>query len=259
MNLGQFYNTQSFIHNLDPRIKLLSLIVFGSQIFFIESFKTYIMLICIIFFLVYLSNVPLKLFFRSCKNIFALILFTSLLNIFFITNGKIIFKFLFINITDYAVLFAIKISLRLIILVFLSSLLTFTTSIIQLTDAFVSILSPFKKILPVNQIAMIFSIALRFIPVLSEELKMIIKSQTARGINFKSGKIFERIKNYSALLIPLFISSFKRADDLALAMEARCYNPNAKRNSMKKLKFHTGDYLAILFLTVVSVLIYIFH
>ena len=259
MNLGQFYNTKSFIHSLDPRTKLLFLIVLGSQIFFIDSFKIYIMLGGIIFFLVWISNVPPRLFFKSCKNILTLIIFTSLLNVFFTPTGNPVVKFFFVTITDYGLILAIKISVRLIILLFLSSLLTFTTSIVQLTDAFVNLLSPLKKVLPVNQIAMIFSIALRFIPVLSDELKMIMKSQMARGINFKSGNIFERVKKHCALLIPIFISAFRRADDLALAMEARCYNPNSKRNSLKKLQFQLKDYLAILFLIALSIFIFFFH
>lgn len=248
MNFGQFYNTKSIIHQLDPRIKLLSLIIFGTQIFFIDSIQNYIVIICTMFFLVYLSHVPFKLFLKSTKSICSIILFTSILNIFFITNGNVIFKFFFLRITDCSLMLAIKMSLRLIILVFLTSLLTFTTSTLRLTDALVNILSPLKKILPTNEISMILSITLRFIPILSEEFKMIMKAQTMRGIDFKSKNINERIKNYLALLIPIFISAFRRADDLAFAMQARCYDPNIKRNSLKKLKLQAADFFAILFL-----------
>ena len=250
MTFGQFYNTKSIIHELDPRTKFIFLIIFGTQIFFIKSFLTYFFIIISIFFLVYMSNVPIKLFLKSMKNILSLILFTSLLNIFFISRGSVILKFLFFKITDYGLNLSLLTILRIFILTFLTSILTFTTSPLRLTDAFVNILCPFKKFLPINEISIIFSIAMRFIPVLSEELRKIKQAQTMRGINFRSKNIFELIKNYLSLLLPIFISTLRRADDLALAMEARCYNPYVKRNSLKKLKFKTLDFsvLALVFI-----------
>lgn len=259
MKFGQFYQTQSIIHKIDARLKFFILMLASTQIFFIDKSSSYIPIIIALFFCIYLSNVPLKLFFSSIKNITMIIVFTSLLNIFFITNGNTLFKFFFIRITDYALIFTTQMILRLIILVLLSSLLTFTTSAIQLTDALVNMMMPFKKILPTNEIAMIITISLRFISVLSDEFNLIMKAQSSRGINFKEGNFIQRIKKYLALLIPIFISSFRHADDLALAMEARCYNPNAKRNSLKKLKLQAVDFYAIIFLCLFHFIVYAFY
>lgn len=261
MNL-QFYQTESVIHKLDPRLKFFTLMLISTEIFFIKDIFTQILILAAIFFCIYLSKIPLKFFLHSIKNISSLIILTSTLNIFFITNGNTVFKLFFVHITDYAIMLTLQMILRMIILVSLCALVIFSTPTIKLTDALVSILMPFEKFLPINEIAMIISIALRFIPVLSNEFNLIKKAQMSRGINFSDKNFINRIKNYLSLLIPIFILSFKRADDLALAMDARCYNPSAKRNSLKKLKFQAVDFVAIIFLFVFHFelwLIYIFN
>ena len=256
MNFGQFYNTDSLIHKLDPRLKIFIFMFLSVQIFFIKKFSAYIFILLILFFCIKISHVPIKLFFKSLKNISYIIIFTSILNIFFINQGNIIFKLFFIKITDYALSLILKMSLRLIILLFACSLVTFCTSISQLTNAFINILSPFKKFLPVNEIAMIFNITLRFIPVLSEEFNLILKAQKSRLINFDDKNIFRRAKNYLTILIPVFILAFKRADDLAIAMESRCYNPNAKRTTLNTLRFQKLDAYTIIFLFTLQIIYY---
>jgi energy-coupling factor transport system permease protein len=217
----------------------------------------YIALLIYIFIIIKLTKIKIYLFLKSIENIFKLILFTSILNIFFTRTGKLLFSFYFLKITTHGLYYALNSALKFLIMILSSSILILTTSPSELSNAFISILYPFRKIIPVNDLSMILNISLRFIPVISREFESIIKSQIARGINFKSKNIIDRIKNYLALLIPVFVLSFKRADNLAFAMESRCYNPQNNRN-FKKIKFKKKDYFLLLIqISIITITLYV--
>jgi energy-coupling factor transport system permease protein len=196
--------------------------------------------------LIKLTKIKVCFFLKSLKNIFSLILITSLLNIFFTDTGKLFLRFYFLKITFDGIYYACNSIFKFLIMILSSSLLILTTSPLELSKSLVNLLSPLKKIVPINDLAMILNISLRFIPVISQEFEIILKSQTARGINFKDKNLINRVKNYLALLIPIFVISFKRADDLAIAMESRCYNPENTRK-IKKIKLNKRDYFFLLF------------
>ncbi len=251
ITIGQYYPTDSFIHKLDPRVKLGTTILFIISLFFVKSFVGYLYIILSLLVAIGISKVPLKFMLKGLKSIFAIILFTVFLNIFFTPGETIIFHFKFITITMEGIIIAVKMAMRFVLLIIGSSLLTLTTSPVQLTDAIEYMLKPFKKIgVPAHEIAMMMTIALRFIPTLLEELDKIMKAQTARGADFDTGGLLKKAKSLIPLLVPLFISSFRRAEELAMAMEARCYNGDNNRTRMKKLELESSDYLAMLVVTV---------
>lgn len=258
ITIGQFIPTNSFIHRLDPRTKLLSTILFMIIIFFIKSVLGYTFLFIFVLLMVLLSKVSFKFFINGIKPILFLIIFTVILQIFF-TKGKIIFSFWYIVVTLEGLYAALFIFLRLILLVFSSSLLTLSTSPMELTFALEYLLTPFKYIgLPSSEISIMMTIALRFIPTILEETDRIIKAQSTRGADFESGNIFKRIQSMIPILVPLFVSAFRRADDLAIAMEARCFQVGAKRGHLKEMFFRKTDifYLIIFFSFVVTISIF---
>lgn len=258
ITIGQYYPVDSYIHRLDSRIKLLSTIIYITSVFIINSIWGYLLSGLFLFFIVKISKVPLKLLFSGLKGIFMIIIFTVVLNIFFTAEGKILFQFHFIKITTGGIYLAIKMAVRLVLLIVGSSVLTLTTSPIQLTDAIEYLLKPFKKIgVPAHEIAMMMTIALRFIPTLIDELEKIKKAQMARGADFDTGGLIKKAKSLIPLLVPLFISSFRRADELALAMEARCYRGDINRTRMKKLILVKNDYTAISIMIIFLILILI--
>lgn len=257
MNVGKFYNVKSVIHDISAELKFLFLVLFSIEIFFINKFWVYVIILFLILILIKLSRVPFKLFFINVKIVLPMILLTSGLNIFFISQGNVIFKFFFIRVTDYALNLILTMMCRIITLLFFSLLIMFTTSVNKLSRAVIYIFMPLKNFLPVNEIAMILNIALRFIPVLSDEFDLILKAQKSRQIDFDDKNIFSKVKNYVSVLIPVFILSFRRADDLALAMESRCYNPDSnKKKVLKKIKFKRVDFDAMIFIFVVHILIF---
>ena len=258
ITLGQFFPGNSIIHRLDPRTKIISVFVLMILIFMADGAAAYTFLTVATCAAIFISKIPPSTVLKSLKPVSWIILFTLLIHL-FTHKGNVLAEIWFFKITDEGVKFGVLISLRLILLIIFSSLLTFTTSPIQLTDALEKILSPLKKIgVPAHEFAMMMTIAIRFIPTLLEELDKIIKAQKSRGADFESGNIFERLKNFVPILVPLFISSFRRADELAMAMEARCYRGGEGRSHMKSLYFTSLDYFALMFVIGLSgVMIYI--
>ena len=245
ITLGQFFPGSSIIHRLDPRVKICLLSVMMILIFLIDKVAAYAVLTSFIIIIIAVSQIPPSTIIKSLKPLMWIILFTFLIHL-VSHDGNIIFRIWIFEITDEGVFKGILISLRLILLIVLSSLLTFTTSPLKLTDAMEKLLSPLSRFgVPAHELAMMMTIALRFIPTLLEETDKIIKAQSARGVDFESGNIFQRAKSMVPILVPLFLSAFRRADELAMAMEARCYRGGEGRTHMKKLQITSLDYAAI--------------
>ena len=246
ITIGQFFPGQSVIHRLDPRMKLLITVLYIVMLFIAKGFSG--LGAGVIFMLIgfLLSGIPIKMMLKSVKPILPIIIFTGILNLFFITSGNIIFEWKFIKITDNGLRTMAFMAIRIILLIFGTSLLTYTTSPITLTDAIERVLSPLKIIkFPAHEIAMMMTIALRFIPTLIEETDKIMSAQKARGADLESGNLIRRAKALIPILIPLFVSAFRRAEDLALAMECRCYRGGEGRTRLKQLKIAPRDYFAL--------------
>ena len=253
VSFGQYYPTNSLVHKLDARVKLLLTILFVVVIFFIKSYFGFMLTAFVLVVIILAARVPILSVLKSVRGILFIIIFTSLLNLFFIKQGDVLVSWQIARttfvITKTGVHTTIKMVLRLVLLISGASLLSLTTTPVQLADGVESLMSPLKLIkVPVRDIAMIMSIALRFIPTLFEETNKIIAAQKARGASFDTGNIFARAKAMMPVLIPLFVNSFRRADELAFAMDARCYNATDKRTKMKKAKFGFGDAIAMLFM-----------
>lgn len=244
ITIGQYYPTNSIIHKLDARVKLIATFIFMISLFIINKFWPYSIVVGSLIAVISLSKIPGKFIMKGLKPLKWIIIFTFVINIFFIP-GDTIWSFGFIKITRQGLSQAIFMALRLIFLVVGTSLLTLTTSPIELTDGIERLLNPLKKIgFPVHELAMMMTIALRFIPTLLDETDKIMKAQMSRGADFESKNIINRAKNLVPLLIPLFISAFRRADELAMAMEARCYRGGDNRTKMKESIMTKADYIA---------------
>lgn len=247
ITLGQYYNTKSPIHAMDPRTKILWVIFYMFVLFAASSVWEYALVIIFTIAVIKISNVPLKFITRGLKPIALIMVFTVVLNLFMTPTGEEIFRIWIFKITDEGIYLAVKMSIRLVLLIMGTSLLTLTTSPIALTGGIERLLSPFRRIgVPSAEIAMMMSIALRFIPTLMEETDKIIKAQTSRGADFESGNLLQRVKAMIPILVPLFISAFRRADELATAMECRCYNSSGVRTSLREFKFAFPDLIALL-------------
>ncbi len=245
ITIGQYYPTNSPIHKLDPRVKILSTFAYIISLFIIDSYTGYLLIALFVYMLTKISKIPLKFILKGLKAIFIIILFTVALNVFMAPGDTILYEFGWVKVTLEGVQLAIKMVARLVLLIVGSSLLTLTTSPIELTDGIEALLNPFRKIgVPAHEIAMMMSISLRFIPILLEETDKIMKAQMARGADFESGGLIKRAKSLIPILVPLFISAFRRADELAMAMEARCYRGGENRTRMKQLVLDRRDYLA---------------
>jgi len=244
ITLGQYCPGESCIHKLDPRVKILWTLFYIVLLFFVKNAPGFIFYILGTLVVIKLTKIKLGFILRGLRPILFLLIFTSLINIFM--NGETpLFKIWFLTVTKEGLFFAGFMALRLVLLVMGTSILTFTTSPIMLTDGIEKLLSPFSKIgIPAHAIAMMMSIALRFIPTIMEETDKIIKAQSARGADFESGNILKRAKAMTPLLIPLFISAFKRADELATAMECRGYHGGEGRTRMKQLKMEKRDFIS---------------
>jgi energy-coupling factor transport system permease protein len=250
ITIGQFIPGESIIHHLDPRTKIISVMLFMIGLFVLDRLEAFIGVAILTLLIVWLSRIPLNYLLKGLKPIFIILLFTVGLH-FFLTPGTAIWKLGPLKITIEGIKQGIFMSLRLIFLVLVTSLLTLTTSPINLTDGLERLLGPGKKIgIPAHELAMMMSIALRFIPTLLEETEKIMKAQMARGADFESGNLWQRAKSMVPLLVPLFVGAFRRADELALAMEARCYRGSIGRTKMKQLRMTYQDYLALLLLAV---------
>lgn len=243
ITIGQYYPTESILHRLDPRVKILGTLAYIVSLFVFKSWG-YLLGTAFLISMILLSKVPVKFMLKGLKSIFILLLITMVFNVIF-TPGQILLKLGFITVTKEGLLLAGRMGLRLVYLVIGSSLMTLTTMPMQLTDALESLLGPLKKLrVPVHEVAMMMSIALRFIPILLEETDKIMKAQIARGADFDSGGLIKKVKAMVPLLVPLFVSAFRRANDLALAMEARCYHGGEGRTQMKPLRYRRADALA---------------
>ncbi len=242
ITLGQYYPGESPLHRMDPRAKLLMTLMLIVGVFLADSFLAYAVFFAYVLAAAYLSKIPLKLMLKGLKAVYFIIVLTFVLNAFFGTGQTVLLHWQFVTITREGVRTAVFMALRLMLLVFGTQLLTLTTSPIALTDGLERLFSPLSRIgFPAHEMAMMMSIALRFIPTLLEEADKIMKAQTARGADFETGNLMARAKAMIPLLVPLFVSAFRRADELALAMEARCYRGGANRTRLRVLKYTTVD------------------
>ena len=255
ITFGQFFPGQSILHRLDPRTKIISLLALIIIIFTAEGWASYLALIILTTVLIFLSKVPPLTVLRSIKPLSWIILFTLLIH-FVSHDGEVLAKIYVFKVTTEGIIYGFKISLRLVLLIVLSSLLTFTTLPLQLTDSTEKLLSPLKKIgVPAHELAIMMTIAIRFVPTLIEETDKIIKAQKSRGLDFESGNIINRLRAMVPILIPLFLSSFRRAEDLAMAMEARCYRGGEGRTHMKQLCLMKEDFYAAVVVIVICTVI----
>ena len=242
---GQYYPTSSVVHRLDVRIKLLAVILYIITVFFITDYVMYAAMFVFIIALAIVAKIPLRVLLRTVRTIVFLVLITSVINLFFTTGEVLWVHWKFIKIYKEGVEHAIKLALRLILLMLFPSLLTLTTTPMELTDALESLMKPLKLIkVPVHAIALIMSIALRMIPILMEETNKIMLAQKARGADFDTGGAFKKAKAMIPVLVPLFVGAFRRADELALAMDARCYSSIAKRTKYKVMRLSVKDFVA---------------
>ncbi len=248
ITIGQYYPAESLIHKLDPRTKLVGTVGFIVSVFLFHTFPGYAVATLFLAGMILLSKVPVKFIFKGLKTIFMLLLITIFFNM-ILTPGEVLWKLGFIKVTKEGLVLAGTMAIRLVYLVIGSSIMTLTTTPNQLTDGLERLLRPLNKIhVPVHDIAMMMSIALRFIPILLEETDKIMKAQIARGADFENGNLIQKAKNMVPLLVPLFISAFRRANDLAMAMEARCYHGGDNRTQMKPLRYKKADHIAYLVL-----------
>lgn len=257
ITLGQYYDTESPIHKMDPRTKILFTVFYMVTLFLIDGIYAYTAILLLTALIIALSNIPLKFMLKGLKPILLLVVITALLNL-FMTPGKELFRYGFLKITKEGIFVASKMAIRIILLIIGSSVLTLTTTPTVMTGGLELLLSPLKKIgIPISVFVMMISIALRFIPTLIDETDKIIKAQTSRGADFENKNPLKRIKAMIPILIPLFVSAFRRADDLAVAMECRCYNADSKRTSYRKFRFGKYDFYALLWAIVFTILLVI--
>ncbi len=246
ITIGQYFPGDSVIHRLDPRFKIIFTLLYIIVVFMANSLIAYGLVALFVFGSIFLSGIPIKHTLRGLKSVLFIIAFTAMFNL-FLTEGEPLFSIGPITATKEGLRLMLLMIGRVFFLIIGTTLLTFTTSPIMLTDGIESLLKPFSKIgLPAHELAMMMTIALRFIPTLIEETDKIMKAQTARGADFESGNLLRRAKNFVPLLVPLFISAFRRADELAMAMECRCYHGGNNRTRMRVLKTGLRDWLALL-------------
>ena len=245
ITLGQYFPGNSFVHRLDPRTKLLLLVAYIVALFMSVSWISYGLCFAFLALTIAISTIPLKSIVRGMKPLVFILIFTGLLNLFFTAGETVLVKIWVITITLEGAVRAFFMVIRILMLITATFLLTYTTSPIALTDGLESLLSPLKVLhVPVHELSMMMCIALRFIPTLIEETDKIMSAQKARGADFESGSLLDRVKALVPILVPLFISAFRRADELATAMECRCYQGGEGRTKMKILRFHLGDFQA---------------
>lgn len=258
ITIGQFFPGDTLVHRLDPRVKIVLTVLLVAALFMAQGPASYGLYIVFLAAVILVSRISIKLIAKGLKPILFIIVFTAVLNIFY-TPGNVLWKFWFLEITDAGLVTAFFMVLRIMLLITVTSMLTYTTSPILLTDGIEQLLGPFKRLgAPVHELAMMMSIALRFIPTLIEETDKIMNAQKARGADFETGSILKRARALVPILVPLFISAFRRADDLAVAMECRLYRGGEGRTRMRQLKITGEDRLAaaltVLFLAAVLTL-----
>ena len=244
ITLGQYYQTDSVVHRLDPRVKLSATLVFICSLFVVNQAAGYLVAVLFLAFAIKMSNVPFRFMVRGMKAILFLLIITFVFNL-FLTPGEAVLHIWKLTITREGISVAVKMAVRLSLLIVGSSIMTLTTTPNNLTDGLEKSMRPLQKLhVPVHEVAMMMSIALRFIPILLEETDKIMKAQMARGASFDEGNLLQKAKSMIPLLVPLFISAFRRANDLAMAMEARCYRGGEGRTKMKPLHYEKRDYAA---------------
>lgn len=248
ITLGQYFPGSSLIHRLDPRVKLSLTLIYIVALFLCKGPISYLIMAALLIAAIAVSKIPFRTILRSLKPIMILLLITTVFNLFYMQGGSVLFEWWIFRITDYALYNAFFLIVRIILLICGTFvMLTYTTSPIMLTDALESLLSPLKKLhIPVHELAMMMSIALRFIPTLIDETDKILSAQKSRGADFESGSLFSRAKALVPILVPLFVSAFRRAEDLAIAMESRCYRGGAGRTRLRVLKMCKTDYIVFL-------------
>lgn len=256
ITFGQYYPTDSFLHKLDPRVKFLLMVAYIVAVFLVQNLFGFVAIILWLLIVVLVSKVPPLKVLKSLKAIIFIVIFTAILNVFFNTSGEILWQWRKIIISTGGIELAIKVVLRMVLLVGGTSMLTFTTTPMELTDGLESLMTPLKWIkVPVHDIAIIMNISLKFIPILTEEVDKITMAQKARGASFDEGGLITRAKALIPILIPLFVSAFRRADELALALDARCYNATPNRTKYKLLKVTWRDIIAALFTAILVVIV----
>lgn len=243
ITLGQYFPGNSVIHRLDPRTKLIMLVVYIVALFLAKSWVSYAVMFVFLAGVIRLSTIPAKSIVRGLKPLVMILVFTGLLNLFFTQEGEVLVDFGFVAVYSGGLTRAVLMVVRILMLVSCTFLLTYTTSPIALTDGLEALLDPLKKVkVPVHELSMMMCIALRFIPTLIEETDKIMSAQKARGADFETGSLMDRAKALIPILVPLFISAFRRADELATAMECRCYQGGEGRTKMKLLRYHREDF-----------------
>ena len=245
ITIGQYYPADSILHRLDPRVKISCTLLYLISLFLFKSVLGYVIAGCFLAGVIWLSKVPVKFIVKGLKPVVMLLMITVIFNLFLTNEGDVLVKVWIFKITEGGLRTAVFMAIRLVFLIAGSTIMTLTTTPNALTDGIEKLLRPLNKIhVPVHEIAMMMSIALRFIPILLEETDKIMKAQIARGADFESGNIIQRAKAMIPLLVPLFISAFRRANDLAMAMEARCYRGGDGRTKMKPLHYESRDHIA---------------
>ena len=256
ITLGQYFPGNSLVHRLDPRTKILAVVLYIVALFLADWFVTYAIMFVLLALSVKISTVPVKSLVRGMKPVVFILIFTAVLNLFYTPGEHVLFQVWIFTVTLEGVQSAFLMVIRILMLIAGTFLLTYTTSPILLTDGLENLLGPLKKIkVPVHELAMMMSIALRFIPTLIEETDKIMSAQRARGADFESGNLIQRAKALIPLLVPLFISAFRRADELAIAMECRCYHGGEGRTRLRQLKYEGRDWAVLAFFLAVAVLV----
>lgn len=260
MIFGRYIPGDSFVHKLDPRSKLIFVFAFIVIVFLANNVVTYALLLAFTLFVILMSRIRLYFLINGLKPIMILLVFTFLIHIFFTREGDVIFQLGFFKVYEEGLKQGIFISIRFLVLVFMTSILTLTTSPISITDGIETLLNPLKKLkLPVHELALMMSIALRFIPTLMDETDKIMKAQMARGSDLSAGPLKERVKAVVPLLVPLFVSAFKRAEDLATAMEVRGYRGGEGRTRYRQLKWDWRDTMSLVVFALVTVILVLYR
>lgn len=259
ITIGQYYNGKSFVHSLDPRCKLIGLAVMMILIFIAHSAVEYAFVILLTCGIIALSRVPWSYIIKGMKPVWLIVAFTAVINILMGGGEEVLFSLGFFTVTKEAMYLALGMMIRVVLLVTVSSLLTLTTSPMVLTSGIEKLLKPLERVkFPVHEVAMMMSIALRFIPTLTEEAEKIMKAQAARGNDIESGSFLNKVKGMIPLFVPLFVSAFRRADELAMAMECRCYTGGKNRTAFKRLEYKKSDIIAF-FVMLAAVLIAVIY
>ena len=256
ITIGQFFPGNSVIHKLDPRVKILLVIIFITVSFIISSIFSLLLVMSLILVAYKIAGISLKLILKGLKSVLFIIIFTSVINVFF-TEGEIIWSFWKLSVSKEGIILTIILIARILDMIMISSLLTYTTSPVELTRALESLMKPLKVFkVPVSDLSMMMTISLRFVPTLINETDKIIMAQKSRGAKIDVGNIFQKVKSFIPVIVPLFVSAFKTADELAIAMEGKCYNGGEGKTSMKQLKLKKEDFLVIGFLILFFTLVF---